>query len=289
MSIAHTLVAQPREPLVESHLEILTLETGARRTVFSARGRFEAPNWSRDGSFMLFNSEGLIFRIAAAGGEPERVETGSATRCNNDHGLSPDGSLLAISHSPDDRSLIYVLPVAGGTPTLVTPEGPSYWHGWSPDGRMLAYCAQRQGNFDIYSIPAEGGSEMRLTAAPGLNDGPDYTPDGAFIFFNSDRTGLMQLWRMRPDGSEQTQITNDGRGDWFPHPSPDGRWLVFLSYDASVRGHPPDKEVVLRVMPLSGGTPRVVASLFGGQGTINVPSWSPDSRELAFVSYRRLE
>jgi len=217
------------------------------------------------------------------------VDTGAATKCNNDHGLSPDGRWLAISSSHEDKmSQIYVVPSGGGPERSVTPQGlVSYWHGWSPDGRTLAYCAKRNDNFDIYTIPAEGGDEKRLTTAEGLDDGPDYTPDGRFIYWNSERTGLMKIWRMNTDGSQQEPITTDADyADWFPHPSPDGRWLVFLSFDKSVQGHPASKDVLLRIMPLASGKPKVLATLFGGQGTINVPSWSPDSKFVAFVSYR---
>lgn len=182
--------------------------------------------------------------------------------------------------------MIYVLPIAGGTPTAVTTQGPSYWHGWSPDGKTLAYCAERDRNFDIYTIPVTGGAEKRLTTAAGLDDGPDYSPDGKFIYFNSERTGLMKIWRMNADGSEPEQITSGESNDWFPHPSPDGKWLVYLSYDKSVQGHPENKDVVLKLRPIAGGDEQVLAKLFGGQGTINVPSWSPDSKSLAFVSYR---
>jgi TolB protein len=273
---------------VESTLEIVSIETGERTVVYRAREHFEAPNWSRDGQTLLFNSQGRLYTIPVAGGQPTLLDTGTAVRCNNDHGFSPDGRWLAISHSPEQASLIYVLPAAGGEPRLVTTKGPSYWHGWAPDGKTLAYCAERNGEYDIYTIPVEGGEETRLTTAPGLDDGPDYSPDGKYIYFNSERTGLMQIWRMRPDGSQQEQVTNDGQADWFPHPSPDGRWINFLSYDKDVKGHPPNKNVRLRLMP-AGGKPKVLVELFGGQGTINVPSWSPDSRRFAFVSYRLLE
>jgi Tol biopolymer transport system component len=174
---------------------------------------------------------------------------------------------------------------AGGTPRLITSLGPSYWHGWSPDGRRLAYCAERNGEFDIYTIDAQGGEETRLTTAPGLDDGPEYTADSRFIYFNSERSGSMQIWRMQPDGRQQEQVTSDNFNNWFPHPSPDGKWLAFLSYESGVKGHPADEIVRLRLMPLAGGEIQELARLFGGQGTINVPSWSPDSRQLAFVSY----
>ncbi len=274
----------------ESTLETVAVETGLRAMVYRATEHFEAPNWSRDGRSFLFNRQGSIYSLPVEGGVKRvRIDTGTADRCNNDHGLSPDGKWLAISHNePRSRqSLIYVLPAAGGTPRQVTSAGPSYWHGWSPDGRTLAYCAQRDGEFDVYTISVEGGSETRLTTAPGLDDGPDFTPDGKHIYFNSTRSGLMKIWRMNADGSKQEQVTNDTEYvDWFPHPSPDGNWLLFVSYDKSVTGHPADKDVVLRIMPLAGGKPRVLATLFGGQGTMNVPSWSPDSKRVAFVSYR---
>ena len=219
------------------------------------------------------------------------IDTGFATRINNDHGLSPDGTLLAISDQSqgDRKSRIYVLPAKGGEPRRVSESGPSYWHGWSPDGKTLAYCAERNGEYDVYTIPADGGEERRLTTEPGLDDGPDYSPDGKFIYFNSDRTGRMKIWRMNSDGSDPIQITNDEYNDWFPHPSPDGRWIVFLSYDKDVEGHPANQDVMLRLIPVEGGEIRVLAKLFGGQGTINVPSWSPDSRNLAFVSYRLVQ
>jgi Tol biopolymer transport system component len=194
---------------------------------------------------------------------------------------------LAISDQTETgKSLIYVLPVEGGEPRRVTALGPSYWHGWSPDGSTLAYCAERNGEYDVYTIPVSGGEETRRTDARGLDDGPEYSPDGRHLYFNSERTGRMKIWRMQADGSQPEQLTFDTLNDWFPHPSPDGKWVVFLSYGPDVQGHPANQPVHLRLMPAAGGEVRVLARLFGGQGTINVPSWSPDSRQIAFVSYR---
>ena len=277
----------PAQPVLFSTLETVTIASRDRRAVWVTTNHLEAPNWSRDGTFILYNSGGRIWRLPSAGGEPQRIDTGFANRCNNDHGLSPDGTRLVISDQSQERnSLIYTLPITGGTPQRVTRLGPSYWHGWSPDGKTLTYCAERQGEFDVYTIPAAGGEETRLTTTAGLDDGPDYSPDGRFIYFNSERSGSMQIWRMRSDGTDQTQVTADAFNNWFPHPSPDGRWLVFLSYAQEVKGHPANQDVTLRLMPVTGGRPEILAKLFGGQGTLNVPSWSPDGKKLAFVSYQ---
>jgi TolB protein len=270
-----------------STLETVPIGSKDRRAVYTTTNHIEAPNWSRDGASLFFNGRGRIYRVPVTGGEPELIDTGFATRCNNDHGLSPDGKSLVISdQSQERRSLIYILPATGGTPRRITKLGASYWHGWSPDGQTLAYCGERNGEFDIYTIPAAGGEETRLTTAKGLDDGPDYSPDGKWIYFNSDRSGTMQIWRMHPDGAQQEQVTSDQFNNWFPHPSPDGKWLAFLSYDKDVKGHPENKDVTLRLMPTTGGKTEVLAKLFGGQGSLNVPSWSPDSRKLAFVSYQ---
>lgn len=279
--------APSTQPKQFSTLETITVASTDRRVVYVAAGRFEAPNWTRDGN-LLFNGDGRIQRIPVDGGKPEFVDTGFATRVNNDHGISPDGTMLAISDQSQEphRSIIYIVSIGGGTPRRVTQGSPSYWHGWSPDGKTLAFCGDRNGNFDVYTIPAAGGEETRLTTAEGLDDGPEYSPDGKYIYFNSVRTGTMQIWRMKPDGTEQEQVTADEFNNWFPHISPDGQRMVFISYDQSVTGHPPNKDVMLRIMTLSDKRISVLAKLFGGQGTINVPSWSPDSRRLAFVSYQ---
>ena len=275
------------QPVLENTLETVAVDSTDRSAVYRTRDHIEAPNWSQDGKFFLFNSNGRIYKLPVKGGTPEPLNTGDQIHCNNDHGISPDGTLLAVSdQTQDGKSRIYVLPIAGGAPRLVTPPAPSYWHGWSPDGKTLAYCAERNGQFGISTIPVDGGEETRLTTAAGLDDGPDYSPDGKYIYFNSDRTGRMQIWRMKSDGSEQEQITSDDYNNWFAHPSPNGRWIVFLSYAKDVKGHPANKDVMIRLMSLSDSKIQVLAQLFGGQGTINVPSWSPDSRSVAFVSYQ---
>lgn len=275
------------QPVLYSTLETITIDSADRRVAYLAQGRFEAPNWTHDGSAFLFNRNGHIERLAVGSDHPSTIPTGFADRCNNDHGISPDSTQLAISDNSqgDHESRVYLVPFAGGTPHRITEKAPSYWHGWSPDGKTLAFVGQRNGDFDIYTIPVAGGEETRLTIAKGLDDGPEYSPDGNYIYFNSERTGHMQIWRMKPDGSEQEQVFSDARNNWFPHISPDGQWMVFLTYESDVIGHPENKDVMLRLMSLADKKVTVLAKLFGGQGTINVPSWSPDSKQLAFVSY----
>jgi hypothetical protein len=288
VELTSPLPASLAQPVLYSSLETQSISSTDRRVVHVTQGRIEAPNWLKDGATLLFNRGGRICRIGASGGGPAAFDTGFATRCNNDHGLSPDGKTLAISDQSqgDHRSRIYTLPITGGTPRLITPNGPSYWHGWSPDGKTLAFCGERDGEFDIYAIPATGGPETRLTSAPGLDDGPEFSPDGKHIYFNSVRTGTMQIWRMQTGGSAQEQITDDEFNNWFPHPSPDGRSMVFLSYEKDVTGHPENKDVTIRLMNLANRRITPLAHLFGGQGTINVPCWSPDGRKIAFVSYQ---
>ena len=291
VELTQPAAAAAGKPALYSTLETIAIDSTDRRVAYLAPGRFEAPNWTRDGSAFLFNRDGHIERLAVGGDKPVTIDTGFANRCNNDHGISPDATQIAISDNSqgDHESLVYIVPITGGTPRRITQKSPSYWHGWSPDGKTLAFVGQRNGEFDIYAIPAAGGEEIRLTTAKGLDDGPEYSPDGKYIYFNSERTGHMQIWRMKPDGSEQEQVFSDDLNNWFPHISPDGQWMVFLTYGADVTGHPENKDVMLRLMSLdpkqSDKKITVLAKLFGGQGTINVPSWSPDSKEMAFVSY----
>jgi Tol biopolymer transport system component len=272
-----------------SELAIFDIATGEVEIVLTTDRLIEAPNWSRDGAALIVNGDGRLYRVGLDGpAELEAIETGFAVKLNNDHGLSPDGKLIAISDASETgQSCIYVVPAAGGTPRRVTRLTPSYWHGWSHDGRTLAYCGARNKVFDIYVCGAEGGEETRLTDGKGHSDGPDYTPDGKRIWFNSSRSGSMQLWRMHPDGTGLQRMTDDSRVNWFPHPSPDGKHLLYLAYEPGVEGHPRNHPVELRLMPAAGGPPRTLLVLIGGQGTINVPCWSPDARRFAFVRYGR--
>ncbi|WP_117191493.1 TolB family protein [Rhizobium terrae] len=276
---------------MRSSVETFDIRRRRNRVVWQTEALFEAPNWSPDGRYLMLNSDGLIYRLSLDGGMgPELVDTGFAKRCNNDHGISPDGLRIAISDKVEfGKSAIYVLPAGGGEPKLVTKNLPSYWHGWSPDGKTFAYCGIRNDEFDIYTIDVQdgidGGRETRLTFGEGRNDGPDYSPDGNWIYFNSSRTGLMQIWRVPAAGGPAERISDSPYGDWFPHPSPKGDKIVFLSYDADVFDHPRDQQVRVRLMDMDGGNVETLFDLFGGQGTMNSPNWSPDGDEFAYVRY----
>jgi len=276
---------------VISILETVDVSSGERKVLAEFDYLIEAPNWTKDGKRLIYNSGGLLHSFDLNTQDSTVIDSGYANQCNNDHVLSPDNSQVAVSHhtSEDGQSRIYIFPLAGGHPTLITAMAPSYLHGWSPDGSTLSYCAERNGQYDIYTIPVEGGIETQLTDTAGLDDGPEYSPDGSKIWFNSTRSGLMQVWHMNADGSDPTQMTFDESNNWFPHVSPDGESIAYITYrkgDVAPGDHPANKDVEIRLMSSKGGPYRTLVSLFGGQGTINVNSWSPDSREIAFVSYR---
>ncbi len=274
---------------IGSALEVMDVASGHRQVVASNKGSFQAPNWTPDGKTLIYNESGKLYNFDLASRTATVLNTDFAIKNNNDHVLTFDGKQIGISSQGAEtkgQSAIYTLPVTGGVPKRVTDKTPSYLHGWSPDNQYLLYTAERNNDYDIYKISKDGGKEIQLTNTKGLDDGSEYSADGKYIYFNSTRTGKMQVWRMDPDGKNQTQLTFDEMNNWFPHVSPDNKTLVFISFSKEVPAdkHPFYERVYLRMMPIGGGAPKVIAYLYGGQGTMNVPSWSPDGKKIAFVS-----
>lgn len=270
-----------------SELCIFDLATGEATVLLAHEGHVEAPNWHPDG-FLLVNGGGRLFRVPLDAPALHPVDTGPLRALNNDHGISPDGRMLALSdRTATADSCIWLMPLAGGDPVRVTPKVPSWWHGWSPDGARLAYVGVRRtgGPVSLYTCALDGSDEICVTADFDHVDGPDYTPDGRWIWFNGERDGEVDLWRIRPDGSGLERMTDDTAVNWFPHPSPDGAHVVYLAYPPGTAGHPGGMEVSLRIMPAAGGATRHLIDLRGGQGTINVPSWAPESRRFAFMRF----
>ena len=284
------LAPSTSKPVLYSTLETVAVNTTYRQVVYVAPVRFETPNFSGDGKSLFFDQDGLMRKIALSSNtEPVIISTGSRTKLLGDHGVSPDGKFLQISDSTaDGTSRIYIVPAEGGEPRLVTKNGPSYTHGWSPDGATLAFEGQRNGALQVYTIPVAGGDETQLTNGKAYNDCAEFSGDGRSIYFASDRTGSMQIWQMNTDGSAQQQVLTDDREDWFPHVSPDGKSIAFLAYPKGTEGHPADTDVQLRLLTLADKKVKVLATLLGGRGSINGPSWSPDSRRVAFASYAML-
>lgn len=283
-----------------SHISVYDLASRSSHVIHRGEGVIEAPNWSRDGKFLLVNTRGDLFRLPLGGSRLERIELGAGGYvCNNDHDLSADGRLLAFSASSpsSQKSQVFVSDASGANLRLITQAAPSYFHGWSPDGRYLVFVAERgDGNYELYRVPAAGGAEERLTFAGGYDDGPEYSPDGRWIYFNSNRGGRWNIWRMPPGGAGPKdelaeQVTTDEPEDWFPHTSPDGSSIVCLSFPPGTEGHNDRMPgMQLRLMASPGKQPKaadveVLTEFYGGQGSLNVNSWSPDSKQLAYVAY----
>jgi TolB protein len=252
---------------------------------------FEAPNWTVDGRLVL-NGHGLLWTMPADGSRPPRqVPLRGVPGLNNDHVLAPGHESIFLSA---DGGHIYRAPLAGGDAERITSDDRMHFlHGVSPDGTTLAYVGIENGRWDsgtLWTIPAAGGPSTPLTSGHGPDDGPEYSPDGEWIYFNTERfstvAGHAQIARVRPDGSGLEQLTHDERVNWFPHPAPAGDPIVYLSFPPGTEGHPADLVVELRLV--TGGNwaaPATLAELPGGQGTINVNSWSPDGTRFAYVDY----
>ena len=227
---------RPYRDYIGSHLEVMDVQTGHRKILYSVPNSIQAPNWTTHGKHLIYNSEGLLYKYNLQSNAIEKLNTGFADQNNNDHVISFDGKQMAISNHVGEKriSTLFTLPITGSDkPVQITSadSGHSYLHSWSTDGRKLIFTGQRKGQYDIWGIDIATKKEYQLTNTPTLDDSPEYSPDGKWIYFNSVRTGTMKLWRMRPDGSNQEQITFDEYNDWFPHFSPDGKWIVYLLTD----------------------------------------------------------
>jgi Tol biopolymer transport system component len=272
---------------MKSLICIWDIATATEQVLLTVESRIEAPNWDPDGASLLVNGGGRLMRVPLDKPRLVPLNSGFAVRCNNDHGISPDGKTIVISHHTERGSEVYLMPATGGTPTPVTSHAPSWWHGWSPDGKTLTYVGARDGSriIDVFTIPVAGGEETRLTNGEGHCDGPDYSADGKSIYYNCDRAGHAQIWVMDADGTNQRMLFADDHVNWFPHPSPCGRYLVYLAYPPATLGHPANLPVALVLCKPDGSDRERIREFTGGQGTINVPSWRADGGAFAYVRY----
>jgi TolB protein len=287
-----------------SKIMVYDLAAKSSRQLYQADQVIEAPNWSRDGKFLMVNTGGNLYRLPVTGeAKLEQITLAPGTyRCNNDHDYTRDGRLLGFSATSGTAraSQVYVANADGSGVKLLTPVATaSYFHGWSPDAKWLAFVGQRNNKFELFRVAVGGGDEQRLTSKGGYDDGPEYSPDGKWIYFNSNRSGAWRVWRMPADGAgpgdaKAEKVTDSDREDWFPHISPNGKWMLVFAFPKGTENHN-DKMpgVTLSIAPLPGKKLKPVkvdtlVTFFGGQGTINVNSWSPDSKKFAYVEYEPL-
>jgi len=297
--------AAPHEQNLRSHLFVYDLRDGTSRLIYSADSIWEAPNWSPDGTYLIANSGGSIYKLTLKQdgiAEPQKLAIPANFQCNNDKAISPNGKKIAFSATvpPGKGSQVFVADADGSNVKLMTSESPSYFHGWSPDNKTLAFVAQRNGSgqYDIYGIPAEGGAEKQLTSNIHQDDGPDYSPDGKWIYINSDRSGKESVWRLPAEGAgpndaKAEMVVSDGLEDWFPHISPDGTKMVYIGYPAGTPTHNPrNVQIEIKLVAINHGTvaasQKMLVKAIGGQGTMNVNSWAPDSMRFAYVIYEVL-
>jgi Tol biopolymer transport system component len=297
--------AQGSEPHLRSRVFIYDMHDSSSHLVYTADTIWEAPNWSPDGKYLIANSGGGIYKFVLkqdGTAEPQRLALTDDYRCNNDKALSPDGQKLAFSASTaaSKGSQVFLADADGNKVKLMASQSPSYFHGWSPDNKTLAFVAQRNGSgqYDIYAMPAAGGPETQLTSNIHQDDGPDYSPDGKWIYINSDRSGKQAIWRFPATGAghndEKAQmVVNDALEDWFPHISPDGKKMVYIGYPAGTPTHNPRTvHIELKLAEVNRGKvsapKQTLVEAIGGQGTMNVNSWAPDSMRFAYVTYEAL-
>ena len=276
---------------------VVDVAQGRSQRVFATHDLLlEAPNWLAAADALLLNGNGRLSRISLSDAQLHPVPIAGIPPINNDHVLDPDGRHVYLS--ADDGHL-YRAPLAGGTAIRISDADDlmHFLHGVDPAGTRLAFVGvprrQAPGAAQalIHTMSSAGGDYRRLAHRHGAADGCEYSPDGRWLYFNVDAfDGRMQLARMRPDASELAQLTFDNCANWFPHLSPDGTRLVYLAFPPGTQGHPSDVWVEIKLIDLPEWRPgKTLARVFGGQGTMNVNSWSPDGERFAYVAYPTAE
>lgn len=292
-----------------SRVHVYDVETRTARLVFASDTVLvEAPN-VLDADTLVLNGDGDLWLLPLPEAGIVLDETAlvpvpmdGVPEINNDHVLDPSGESVVVSARDGE---LYRVPLpAGGAGVRITDTARAlpvvrkyYLHGIAPDGSALAAIVgdlSEDGVWttDVALVDPVTGEPTFLTRDEHPTDGCSYAGD--VLLFNTERftPGTAQLAALRDGSTEPVQITGDERVNWFPHVSPDGIHLLYLSYEPGVQGHPADHRVELRLLPgvLARGAriavvPETLVALDGGQGTVNVPPWAPDSSWFAYCDY----
>jgi Tol biopolymer transport system component/DNA-binding winged helix-turn-helix (wHTH) protein len=267
-------------------LFILSLAGGEQQRLTFDNLTITGLTWTPDSRAIMFTSRRggstrHLWRVAAEGGAPERVDTVGADVLSP--ALSPQGNRLAYTQALDDINIWrFELDAAGPVKaqtrliaSTFSDHGPDY----SPDGKKIAFVSDRSGTNGIWVCASDGSNPQLLHACgPYVTGTTRWSPDGRWIAFDSrscvaGAAGNPDVYLISADGGQPRRLTTEEAEDVVPSWSHDGRWLYFASTRSG--------SMQVWKMPMAGG-PAVQVTKQGGFESYE----SPDGKYLYYTKGR---